>query len=148
MIVWIGRTTVRATGPLASITIRANALVNSRDLRVSPQHRMMLDGWRVELHCETNEVFAPAKALLNDHTIYQIEGGHVTYIHIAFAQHQIVCAEGIASESFFPGAQALTALARATCDEILTLFPQWRSPEHRLHTARPTISARIAKTLI
>lgn len=69
-------------------------------------------------------------------------------MHIAFDSHQIVMAEGIPSESFFPGAEALDALDNAARDEILTLFPQWRCPHLRPTSARPVITAREAKALI
>ncbi|WP_336247093.1 peroxidase family protein [Octadecabacter dasysiphoniae] len=146
-IAWIGRATVPAQGDLAPILIRKGAMDNTRDLLVSPQHRMMLDGWRVEMHCGTDEVLAPAKALTNDASIRRIEGGDVTYIHIAFDTHQIVIAEGIPSESFFPGAEALSALDQAARDEILALFPQWRCPHLRPQAARHIVTAREAKAL-
>ena len=147
-IAWVGRATVPAKGPLAPIRIRKGAMGNARDLLVSPQHRMMLDGWRVELHCGVDEVLAPAKALTNDHTIRRIEGGDVTYVHIAFDDHQIVIAEGIPSESFFPGAEALSALDQAARDEILTLFPEWRCPAHRPKAARQVVTMNEARSLI
>ncbi len=147
-IAWVGRATVPARGPLAPIMIRKGAMGNTRDLLVSPQHRMMLDGWRVELHCGADEVLAPATALTNDATIHRVEGGEVTYVHIAFDTHEIVIAEGIPSESFFPGAQALNALDQAARDEILTLFPQWRSENLRPIAARKVITPKEARSLI
>lgn len=83
-IAWMGRATVPARGDLAPILIRKGAMDNVRDLLVSPQHRMMLDSWRVEMHCGTDEVLAPAKALTNNGTIHRVEGDDVTYLHIAF----------------------------------------------------------------
>ena len=46
---WIGSSKRAATGDLAPILIRKGALGNDRDLRVSPQHRMLLQGWQAEL---------------------------------------------------------------------------------------------------
>ncbi|AKS45912.1 peroxidase [Octadecabacter temperatus] len=147
-IAWIGQATVPAKGDLAPILIRQGAMGNARDLLVSPQHRMMLDGWRVEMHCGADEVLAPAKALINDGSIRRVEGGTVTYVHIAFDTHEIVMAEGIPSESFFPGAEALNALDQAARDEILALFPEWRCPHLRPTAARQVITPREAKALI
>ena len=45
---WIGSSKRAATGDLAPILIRKGALGNDRDLRVSPQHRMLLQGWQAE----------------------------------------------------------------------------------------------------
>lgn len=147
-IAWIGRATVPAQGPLAPILIRKGAMDNVRDLLVSPQHRMMLDGWRVEMHCGTDEVLAPAKALTNDHSIRRVEGGFVTYVHIAFATHEVVIAEGIPSESFFPGTEAINALDQAARNEILSLFPEWRCPAHRPVAARQVVTPREAQNLL
>jgi peroxidase len=147
-IAWIGQATVPALGPLAPILIRKGAMDNTRDLLVSPQHRMMLDGWRVQVHCGADEVLAPAKGLTNDHTIRRVEGGFVTYIHIAFDSHQIVMAEGIPSESFYPGAEALNALDQAARDEILALFPEWACPHARPKTVRAALTPREARVLL
>lgn len=147
-IAWVGRATVPAWGDLAPILIRKGAMGNARDLLVSPQHRMMLDGWQVEMHCGVDEVLAPAKALTNDGTIRRVEGGDVTYVHIAFDAHQIVVAEGIPSESFFPGSEALNALDQAARNEIFALFPEWQCPAHRPKAARKVITARETRALV
>ncbi|EET49147.1 Hint domain-containing protein [Thalassobium sp. R2A62] len=121
---WIGSSKRAATGDLAPILIRKGALGNDRDLRVSPQHRMLLQGWQAELLFGELEVLATAKSLLNDQTILRDEGGEVEYFHMLFDTHEIIYAEGCRSESFHPGQQGWTALDQATRDEILTLFPQ------------------------
>ena len=121
---WIGSTKVPATGVLAPILIRKGALGNDRDLRVSPQHRMLLQGWQAEMLFGEEEVLATAKSLVNDHSILREEGGEVEYFHILFDTHEIIYAEGAPSESFHPGEQGWKALDQATRDEILTLFPE------------------------
>ncbi|WP_223296088.1 Hint domain-containing protein [Thalassobium sp. R2A62] len=121
---WIGSSKRAATGDLAPILIRKGALGNDRDLRVSPQHRMLLQGWQAEMLFGELEVLATAKSLLNDHSILRDEGGEVEYFHTLFDTHEIIYAEGCRSESFHPGQQGWKALDQATRDEILTLFPQ------------------------
>ena len=121
---WIGSSKRAATGDLAPILIRKGALGNDRDLRVSPQHRMLLQGWQAEMLFVELEVLATAKSLLNDQTILRDEGGEVEYFHMLFDTHEIIYAEGCPSESFHPGQQGWKALDQATRDEILTLFPQ------------------------
>ncbi|WP_298257052.1 Hint domain-containing protein [uncultured Litoreibacter sp.] len=120
---WTGARRVDAIGSLAPIVISKGALGNSRDLIVSPQHRMLIEGWQAELWFGESEVFVKAKDLVNGDTIYSREGGKVNYHHILFDQHQVVFAEGAASESFHPGPQALSALDEGPRDELLTLFP-------------------------
>ena len=121
---WIGSSKRPATGDVAPILIRKGALGNDRDLRVSPQHRMLLQGWQAEMLFGEEEVLATAKSLVNDHSILRDEGGEVEYFHMLFDTHEIIYAEGAPSESFHPGEQGWKALDQATRDEILTLFPE------------------------
>jgi hypothetical protein len=120
---WTGGRRVEAVGDLAPVVITKGALGNSRDLVVSPQHRMLIEGWQAELWFGETEVFVKAKDLVNDDTIYVRTGGKVNYHHILFDDHQVVFAEGAASESFHPGPQALGALDQGPRDELLSLFP-------------------------
>ena len=136
--------------------IEAGTLGNSRTLRVSPQHRMLLQGWQAELLFDEAEVLAAAKLLVNDQTIRREEGGPnadgtnaglVTYIHMLFDAHEIVMAEGSLSESFHPGHVGWGALAEEAREEILTLFPQLDAQNFDSYgpTARRTLTAQEAK---
>ena len=121
---WIGSSKRPAIGKFAPILIRKGALGNTRDLRVSPQHRMLLSGWHAEVLFGESEVLATAKSLVNDHSILREEGGEVGYFHMLFDTHEIVYAEGAPSESFHPGPEGWKALDAPTRNEILELFPQ------------------------
>jgi hypothetical protein len=123
---WAGSRTVQAKGTLAPILIRKGVLGNDRDLRVSPQHRMLLWGWQAELITGESEVLAPARTLIDGQGILQQPGGLVSYHHILFDRHEIVLSDNCWSESFQPGALALDALSRAARDEVLSLFPELR----------------------
>ncbi len=139
---WIGASTCAAKGEMAPILIRKGALGNERDLKVSPNHRMLLADWRAEMLFGEPEVLAPAKALVNDHSIMRAEGGEAQYFHMMFDQHEIVFSEGVASESFYPEAEVLNAFEAATRDEILSLFPELATQGERYGPpARPTLDA-------
>ncbi len=95
---WIGRRSyagrfLAANPNVQPIRFRAGSLGDGcprRDLRVSPEHGMFLDG-----------VLAPAKALVNGSTIVQEHGLHrVDYFHVELDRHSLILAEGAASESF------------------------------------------------
>jgi len=146
---WIGRRTVPAENAFAPILIRKGALGNTDDLRVSPQHRILLSGWRAEMHLGMTEVLAPAKALINGETILRETGGEVEYFHIMFDQHELVFAAGIESESFHPGDMGWNALTEEAREEILTLFPELRDEGFKAYgaTARPTIKSREVQML-
>ncbi|PTQ74930.1 Hint domain-containing protein [Celeribacter persicus] len=121
---WIGSTERRAVGKVAPIRIARDAFGNTRDLLVSPNHRMLLTGADVELMSGSHEVLVAAKYLVDGRSVRQIEGGHVEYFHILFDNHEIVLAEGCWSESFHPGRVGLDSLCEATRQEVYTLFPE------------------------
>ena len=144
---WIGATTVPARGKLAPIVIEAGTLGNTRPLRVSPQHRMLLQGWQAELLFDEAEVLVAAKLLVNDQTIRREEAEAVTYHHMLFDAHEIVLAEGAPSESFHPGHVGWGALAEEAREEILTLFPALDGTNFDPYgpVARRTLTANEAK---
>ncbi len=97
-VLWIGHRNVRLAGhrparEMAPIRIRAGALADAtphRDLLVSPDHCLLLDGSLV-----------PARLLVNGSSIVVEQGlAEVTYYHIELARHDAVLAEGAAAESW------------------------------------------------
>jgi hypothetical protein len=144
---WIGSSTVAAVGNVAPILIKAGALGNARDLRVSPQHRMLLGGWQAEMLFGDDEVLVAAKHLVNDSTILRVEGGTVEYFHMLFDTHEIVFAEGAPSESFHPGQEGWGALAEEARAEILALFPELENGNFEGYgaSARRSLKAHEAK---
>lgn len=116
---------MRAAGHLAPVRIKANALGNSEDLWVSPQHRMYIGNSNAELMFGSSEVLVAAKALVNDDTIRQIEGGQVEYFHVLFQNHEIIYANGCPSESFHPGREGWDTLELASRRELCELFPEF-----------------------
>ncbi len=143
---WIGASKVQAIGNIAPILIKAGTLGNSRDLRVSPQHRMLLGGWQAEMLFGTDEVLVAAKHLVNDSTILRVEGGEVEYFHMLFDTHEIVFAEGAPSESFHPGQEGWGALAEEARAEILALFPELAAGDFSAYgtSARRTLKSHEA----
>lgn len=124
---WSGCRTVPALGALAPIRFSAGVLGNDVDLFVSPQHRMLIQGAQASLMFGESEVLASAKHLVNGTTVRHAPGGDVTYVHVLFDQHEVIYAEGAASESFFPGDTGLDSVEDAAREELFTLFPELRS---------------------
>lgn len=141
-VVWRSARVWPAVAPFAPVLFRPGAIGNARPSRLSPQHRLHLSGWRVELHCGSDEALAPACHFVNGRDVVFETGGEVEYHHLMFDQHQIIFAEGVAAESFHPGATALNALDQAARDELLTLFPELLGEEPGFGgLARPALRA-------
>ena len=121
---WIGQTTVDTDPDTAPIAIDAGAFDNASPLLVSPEHRLLLTGWRCAMVAGTQEVFAAAKDLVNGRDITRATPAQVTYIHIAFDQHEIMTTDNIHSESFHPDATPLGMLAGQTRSALVTAFPK------------------------
>jgi hypothetical protein len=149
-LVWVGQRTVAGTGRFAPVRFAPGALGNPQALEVSPQHRMLVTGWRAELLFGEPEVLVAAAHLVDGDRITRAPRDTVTYVHLMFAGHEIVLAAGVPSESFNPGA-ALLARDRALRDELAALFPdlpdprQTGAPLHR--PARPMPGGAEARAL-
>ena len=147
---WIGRRTVPGHGNFAPVHIGAGIMDGARcGLSVSPQHRVLFTGYRAELLFGEPEVLIPAKHLINGHDVVQREQPDVTYIHIMFDCHEVIYAEGIATESFHAGDVGLSAICEAAREELFAIFPELRSaPGHHLETARPCLKRHEARLLL
>ncbi|WP_434613436.1 Hint domain-containing protein [Tabrizicola sp. M-4] len=115
--------TVSGMGALAPVVIEAGVLGNGRALRLSPHHRMVVSGWRAELLTGEPEVLAKARDLLDGRRVRVEPVAEVTYFHLLFDRHEIVFAEGAASESYHPFADDAAELAPGTLAEIAAIYP-------------------------
>lgn len=95
---WVGRFSIdlashpspRQAGP---VRITANAIADGvprRDLLLSPDHAVFLDGLLVQ-----------AQALANGATIFRgTDRDRITYVHVEMAEHSALLAEGLPAESY------------------------------------------------
>lgn len=143
---WIGRVRVDGTGRFAPVVFRPGAIGNARELRVSPQHRVLVRGWQAELHFGLPEMLVPARHLVDGETVVQEAVDTVVYHHVMLARHEVIFSNGVPSESFFPGDQVLLG-DRATRAELLALFPQLDMAHAFAHTVRPIVKRREAPVL-
>ena len=72
----------------------------------------------------------------------------VTYLHILFDGHEIVCADGAWSESFQPAQRMLDGMGAEQADEILALFPDLPLAEVAFPAARLSLKAHEARVLL
>lgn len=152
---WVGRRQISLAELLGDprlwpVTIRAGALgpqQPARDMRVSRQHRILRTGWACELHFAEPEILVPAHRLVNGANVTMDPPvGDVTYVHFLCDRHQIVTAEGLPTESFFPSGQSLSGVAADAKAELLLIFPELRDAATRpLDLARPVVEGRAAR---
>ncbi|MCV3272677.1 Hint domain-containing protein [Roseobacter sinensis] len=143
---WIGRRTVPGRGAQTPVTFLPGTIGNREVLRVSPQHRVLLSGWKCELLFDVPQVLCAAKHLCDGDRIFTAPCDAVTYFHVMFDAHEVVFAHGALLESFYAGDHILDA-DRETHAEIMALFPELAAT--RLpRAARPIVKAFEARTLL
>ncbi|KAJ01408.1 Hint domain-containing protein, partial [Sulfitobacter mediterraneus] len=137
----------RAAGDFAPIRFEAGSIGNDQPLEVSPQHRMLISGWKAELFYEQASILVAAKHLVNGHSVRQVFSGTVRYIHLLFDRHEIIFGQGVPSESYFPG-HARNIAEAATENELYSFFPELRDmPPADQRTARSVVRGKEAALL-
>lgn len=151
---WIGSrdvtsSTLAQRTELCPVLVTRNALdenVPDRDLWLSPQHKIVFRGAQAELLFAETEVLIPIVALANDKTILVDRSqDSVSYFHLLFDRHELIWANGVVAESFFPSRYALDALSNAEQGELLSLFPDLYQKVD--WTARLSLKPREARLL-
>ncbi|MCB8882165.1 Hint domain-containing protein [Acidisoma cellulosilytica] len=118
---WIGHRQVicrRHAEPQKVLPVRIAAgafgeTVPARDLYLSPDHAVFAEG-----------VLIPVKHLINGTSVRQIEAEAVTYFHVELTQHDIILAEGLATESYLDTGDRRSF---ANGGGAVTLHPSWAS---------------------
>lgn len=129
---WAGSCTLEgralARNPaLRPVRIAAHALgpgLPARDLVVSQQHRVLVRSRIAARLFGAAEILVAAKHLAGLEGISVIQDcDRVTYVHVMFDAHEIVMAEGAATESLYAGPEAIRMLPEASLAELRLLFP-------------------------
>ncbi|MEC7763981.1 MAG: Hint domain-containing protein [Pseudomonadota bacterium] len=143
---WVGHSTVPAQGPLAPIRVQAGVLGNRRALNVSPNHRILIRSAAAEFYYGDTDVLMPAKALVDGRKVRSVPAETAHYVHLLFARHEMLFAEGLASESLFTGTMALEAFSAASQAELCALVGPEALAAMKLN--RPALSVREARALL
>ncbi|MGR3546315.1 MAG: Hint domain-containing protein [Roseovarius sp.] len=146
---WIGRRTVPGIDRFAPVRVAAHVLDGARaPLLVSPQHRFLFTGYKAELLFGCDEVLVAARHLVDGRAVSQEEQAAVTYIHVMFDRHEVIYAEGAATESFHAGDIGISAISDQSREEMFSVFPELRSnPNAYGDTARPCLKRHEARLL-
>ena len=120
---WIGTTRLGqarldADERLRPVAIKSWVLGSRRDLMVSRQHAF--------LDSTGKRLIRAAQMLKENWRGVRVAQGRkkITYVHLMFDRHELVFAEGVATESMYPGPMALSGLKRECREELMTIFPQ------------------------
>jgi hypothetical protein len=137
---------------LRPIRIRARALdgdLPDADLLVSPQHRVLIRGRSARALFNTDEVLVAAADLINDRTITVARAlRSLTYYHLMLPRHQVVWANGVATESFHPAEMPLERIEADQRERLYRIFPDLaRDPARYGAPARRMLSRAEAAIL-
>lgn len=155
---WIGKRRfdlidLMANPKLLPIRIPVGAFATnqpSRDLLVSPQHRIAVRSEIAQKMFGADEVLVAAKHLIGMNGI-DVDGEirEVVYMHLMLDEHAIVDAEGLAAETLLPGPQALQMMPKDAMNELLAVFPDIfnLAAEPETFAALPILKGREGRAL-
>ena len=146
---WIGRSTVPGQGKFAPVAIDSPVLGGARrPLLVSPQHRVLFGGYKAELLCGAPEVLVSARHLVDNLDVRVAPREWITYFHLMLDRHEVIFAEGAATESFHANDLGVAAISPRARAEMFDAFPHLRA-DLRLYgdTARRCLKTHEARLL-
>jgi len=129
------------------------AALPTRDLLVSPQHRVLVRSKIAQRMTGSVEVLVPAIRLTDLPGVEQVGSSApservVEYYHMLFDQHEIVYSEGAETESLYTGPEVLKSLSPEAHEEIRSLFPELCDEHNPAPRARPFVVAKQARNLV
>ena len=96
----------------------------NKALIVSQQHGVILRDTRATAFLDTDLFLIASKHLVNNDSIYiDDDGKEIEYLHLMFDTHQIINANGVWSESFYPGPEAMKGMRTEQRSEIYEIAP-------------------------
>ncbi|MDZ7575061.1 MAG: Hint domain-containing protein [Pseudotabrizicola sp.] len=158
---WIGWSEHRWPGTdekLRPVRIPARSMDGQlpyRDLMISPQHRILLCKESFAFVDTDEECFAPALSFEGYRGVERDTSCQtVRYYHVLLDRHSVLTAEGLLSESFFPGPVAMRNLSFENRIQVMTMFPNLaKDPEagygrlcRRTLTKRQAVAVLFAAT--
>jgi Hint domain len=145
---WAGSVMAKGSGATAPVLIPAGTFGPHAEVRLSPQHRVCLAGWAVEMTTGATEVLVRARHLVVAGVAECRDPGRVRYVHLMFDAHEIISANGLWCESYRPGPASLAAHSPAVQREIFTLFPDLARDPLAGHAALARPEARLHEVVV
>ncbi|MEM6386575.1 MAG: Hint domain-containing protein [Pseudomonadota bacterium] len=151
-ILWAGSRNVSgarlyAMPDLRPVRLREGALGSNQpngDLLVSPDHRVVISAECADELWGEPEVLVAARDLVDGSRIARdLAAKSVTYHHLMLAEHHVLIANGVETESFHPGAAALDAIEE---DQRLRLFDVMPELANDTSSYGPTTRRSLSKS--
>lgn len=115
-----------------------------RDLRVSPQHRLLVRSQIAARMFGIPEALISARKLVGLPGIAECSGRDgVTYLHLVLDHHEVILAEGAPTESLFLGPGAIASLTPEAREELRTVFPDQLASPRNPESARLIPAGRL-----
>lgn len=149
---WVGQRRVGGRLAMAPVEFDIGAIGNDEVLRLSPQHRLLVQSWQAELWFGNAELLVPARAFVGQPGVRIAPVPQVTYVHLLLQRHEILSVAGVGCESLFLGDMA-TGLLTPPDDDALAeagaMFPELLTerPERPMRTARKVLRVKEAAVL-
>jgi len=153
---WVGRRDLTVLElflheTLRPVMIRKGALGPDspvRDMMVSPQHRMLIEGAPAEMYFGEAEVLVAATHMVGQIGIERAFPKGVSYLHLLFDHHEILCVDGVWTESLQPAQRMLEAMEETDRHEIELLFGDLSEKVVAFPAARRSLKAHEARVLL
>ncbi|WP_141102021.1 Hint domain-containing protein [Oceanicola sp. 22II-s10i] len=121
----------------------------TRDLVLSPQHRLLTTGKIVERQTGQREALAAVRHFLPLPGIERLWMNRaITYRHVLLDRHEVIFANGLPTESLFLGPGAFMAMDAGQKSEIAMIFPDLTPGAMSLHPAVPLASGRDMRGIV
>ena len=145
----VSRARMAAMPALRPIVFAPGAAGNDTEMRISPQHRVLVTGWRAELLFGEPQVLVPAKALVNGRNVrISASDRDVCYHHLLFDRHQLVISDGAVTESLYPGGRVARGTRVEGLREFAALFGVDKGVTAGVSApVRPMVAMREARAL-
>ncbi len=154
---WLGQTDVEASElqrwtNLMPVRVKPNAFGPghpTKDVVLSPNHRVLVTGAQSELCFGEPEVLVPIKALIDGVMINQdTDCSGISYFHLLLDGHHIVDTCGLMSESLFLGDQSMLAVSERANQDLRSALTELEFQQlTTANAARPVIRPQIARCL-
>lgn len=145
---WAGSVVAPGIGDTAPILIPDGVFGPHDAIWLSPQHRVCLSGWAVEMLTGAGHVLARARHLVVAGIADCRETGPISYVHVMFDRHEIIAANGLWCESYRPGPASLAGHSQAVRAELFALFPTLARDPVGGHAALARPEARLHEVIV